>query len=147
MTASFADPSTNGTDETEDGTMTIEIVVVETMPEWYRGAHKAAGNWGAYPHNGAERSTVTRDEADEIVASDEDGYARIVRECSTGEIFATLDTSARETAVDNDVDTETAIRMHLDEINESARLLGLSRQIIEAWAEDRLSSCSAHGAK
>jgi phosphomannomutase len=30
------------------------------------------------PHNGALRERVTRDEADEIVATDPDSYARIV---------------------------------------------------------------------
>lgn len=57
---------------------TTNSVVVETMPDHLRGSHRAARNWGVYPHNGAERIAVSRDEAEEIVANDPDGYARIV---------------------------------------------------------------------
>lgn len=32
-----------------------ELVTVEWMPEHLRASHEAAGNWGSYPHNGAER--------------------------------------------------------------------------------------------
>ena len=53
-------------------------VIVETMPEHLRSSHRAAGNWGVYPLNGAERTRVSSDEADEIVEADEDGYAHIV---------------------------------------------------------------------
>lgn len=54
------------------------IVIVETMPDHLRDSHRAAGNWGAYPHNGAERESMSRAEADEVVEGDLDGYARIV---------------------------------------------------------------------
>lgn len=54
------------------------LVTVETMPPQYRGSHMAAANWGVYPHNGAVRTRVTREDADAIVAADVDGYARIV---------------------------------------------------------------------
>jgi hypothetical protein len=59
-------------------TMKGNLVTVETMPEYLKASHRAARNWGVYPHNGALRERVTRDEADEIVAADPDGYARIV---------------------------------------------------------------------
>lgn len=49
-------------------------VVVERMPEWLRDSHRAAGNWGVYPHNGAERVIVERAEHD-----DENEYDRILR--------------------------------------------------------------------
>lgn len=62
-----------------------EYVVIETMPEHVRGSHRAAGNWGVYPHNGAERHVVERAEADEIVAADEDGYDHIVDGADVGE--------------------------------------------------------------
>ena len=55
-------------------------VVVETMPEYLRESHRAAGNWGRYPANGAERHRVTRAEAEQIVEADTYGYARIVGE-------------------------------------------------------------------
>lgn len=58
----------------EDGTH----VWVETMPDHLRASHRAAGNWGVYPHNGAERRLVEADDAEEIVEADPDGYARIV---------------------------------------------------------------------
>lgn len=35
-------------------------VVVERMPDHLRGSHRAAGNWGSYKHNGAERVIVER---------------------------------------------------------------------------------------
>lgn len=34
-------------------------VVIEWMPPHLRSSHEAAGNRGVYPHNGAERLTVT----------------------------------------------------------------------------------------
>lgn len=52
--------------------------IVEEMPDQYRASHRAAGNWGVYPVNGATRRRVTRAEADEIIGDDDDGYARIV---------------------------------------------------------------------
>lgn len=54
------------------------LVTVEMMPEYLKGAHRAARNWGVYPHNGAFRERVSREEADKIVAADPDGYAHIV---------------------------------------------------------------------
>lgn len=57
---------------------TDELVTIETMPDYLRASHRAARNWGVYPHNGAVRERVSREEAEEIVASDPDGYARIV---------------------------------------------------------------------
>jgi hypothetical protein len=54
------------------------LVILETMPEHLRASHRAAGNWGSYPHNGAERRTVSRDEAEQEIEADADGYARIV---------------------------------------------------------------------
>ncbi len=57
----------------EDG-----FVSVEEMPDHLRGSHRAAGNWGCYPHNGATRRQVTREEAEAIVEDDPDGYASIV---------------------------------------------------------------------
>jgi hypothetical protein len=48
------------------------------MPDYLRGSHQAAGNWGVYPHNGAVRERVSPEEAKEIVAADPDGYAHIV---------------------------------------------------------------------
>jgi hypothetical protein len=58
--------------------VTDGLVVLETMPDHLRGSHRAARNWGTYPSNGAVRTRVTRDEAEEIVLADHDGYARIV---------------------------------------------------------------------
>lgn len=54
------------------------LVTVETMPDYLRETHRAARNWGAYPHNGAVRDRYTLEDAEEIVASDPDSYARIV---------------------------------------------------------------------
>lgn len=56
-----------------------DLVVVERMPDCWRGSHRAAGNWGVYPANGSERGVVTRAEAEGIVAADADGYDHVVR--------------------------------------------------------------------
>lgn len=53
-------------------------VTVETMPDYLRASHRAAGNWGRYPVNGACRYLVHRDEAAALVDADEDGYAHVV---------------------------------------------------------------------
>lgn len=53
-------------------------VILETMPDHLRASHRAARNWGVYPHNGAERTKMPRDEAERIIASDPDGYAHVV---------------------------------------------------------------------
>lgn len=58
----------------------VDSVTIEEMPDHHRGSHRAAGNWGFYPHNGATRRLVSREEADEIVAADPDNYASIVGE-------------------------------------------------------------------
>lgn len=55
-----------------------DIVTVETMPDHLRSSHRAAGNWGVYPLNGAHREEMSRAEAEEIVEADEDGYDHIV---------------------------------------------------------------------
>lgn len=60
-------------------TTTTKTVTIETMPDHLRSSHRAAGNWGSYPANGANRREVSLDEAEEIVAADEDGYDHIVR--------------------------------------------------------------------
>lgn len=54
-------------------------VVLETMPDHLRASHRAAGNWGRYPLNGAERQIVEREEAEETVANDQDGYDSIIQ--------------------------------------------------------------------
>lgn len=55
-----------------------DVVTVETMPDCFRASHRAAGNWGRYPQNGACRERMPRVDAEQIVADDEDGYAHIV---------------------------------------------------------------------
>lgn len=53
-------------------------VIVETMPVHLRASHRAAGNWGQYPINGATRSRVDIDEAEAIVDEDADGYDHVI---------------------------------------------------------------------
>ncbi len=55
-----------------------KLVTVETMPEHLRESHRQARNWGVYPHNGAVRERMTRDEAYALVSSDPDGYTHVV---------------------------------------------------------------------
>ena len=45
-----------------------DTVAVEYVPEWVRDSHKAAGNPGVYPHNGAIRARVQRQCAEELRA-------------------------------------------------------------------------------
>jgi hypothetical protein len=61
-----------------DALRALDLVTVETMPDHLRESHRAARNWGRYPANGAERTQVTREEAEEIVTDDADGYAHII---------------------------------------------------------------------
>ena len=63
------------------------MVVVEVMPYHLRATHRAAHNWGVYPHNGAERVLMDPDEADEHCASDE--YDFVVRDAEVHD-YATL---------------------------------------------------------
>lgn len=64
-----------------------EYVVVEHMPAYYRESHRAAHNWGTYPHNGAERYLMPRKDAEIVVKLDSDGYDRIVRDAAPREDY------------------------------------------------------------
>lgn len=59
------------------GMSNTELVLVETMPDHLRDSHRAAGNWGVYPHNGAERVLMSREDAEAATADDE--YDHVVR--------------------------------------------------------------------
>jgi len=52
--------------------------VIEVMPDYHRGSHRAAGNWGNYPHNGAQRFVASEEEAERIAREDEDEYDHVV---------------------------------------------------------------------
>jgi len=54
-----------------------ETVVVEYMPEYLRASHRAAGNSGIYPANGAVRLRVERSCADRII-EDAGEWARVL---------------------------------------------------------------------
>jgi hypothetical protein len=53
-------------------------VLLQTMPDHLRASHRAAGNWGFYPHNGAVRVRMAPTDALMGVWDDPDGYATIV---------------------------------------------------------------------
>lgn len=72
------EPTTRSEARAECARVLADMVTVEEMPDDLRGSHRAAGNWGCWPHNGAERRLVTREEAEAIVSGDADGYAHIV---------------------------------------------------------------------
>ena len=61
-----------------------DMVVMEYMPEYLRASHRAAGNAGTYPANGAVRVAVEVECADLLIRSEggEDGdggeWSRIV---------------------------------------------------------------------
>lgn len=58
-----------------------EYVLVERMPEHLRASHRAAGNWGQYPHNGAERVLVHRD----CAPDESDEYDHVIRDAKPGD--------------------------------------------------------------
>jgi hypothetical protein len=58
----------------------MSAVIVEVMPAQYRESHRAARNWGVYPHNGAVRLVATREDAEALVAGDPDEYNEIVQD-------------------------------------------------------------------
>jgi hypothetical protein len=50
--------------------MRDNLVVVETIPEYLRASHAAAGNSGVWPGNGAQRIVMDRGDAEELVEHD-----------------------------------------------------------------------------
>lgn len=63
-----------------------DLVVLETMPACHRASRRFLYTWGNYPMNGAKRTVMPRNEAEDIVACDEDGYAHIVRTATEEDI-------------------------------------------------------------
>ena len=61
-------------------------VVVEHMPAAWRESHRAARNWGQYPANGAVRVLMTREDAEELVEADSDGYDHILRDATLSDM-------------------------------------------------------------
>lgn len=59
-----------------------DFVVLETMPDYLRAQHRAANNFGIYPHNGSVRVVVPREFALQVIAEDDDKYAHIVRDAT-----------------------------------------------------------------
>ena len=57
----------------------MKKVIVEIMPNWLRGTHRAANNWGVYPMNGAERKEFSAEEAKVLIAEDAGEYNHIVK--------------------------------------------------------------------
>ena len=78
-----ADREANELDESDD------MVTLESMPEHLCASHRAAGNWGQYPVNGAIRERMTRADAEWEIEHDEDGYAHIVPDPKRATITAT----------------------------------------------------------
>lgn len=63
-----------------------DLVLLETMPDQHRASHRAARNWGTYPHNGAERAVVSLARARETVEADPDRYDHIVRGATDSDV-------------------------------------------------------------
>jgi hypothetical protein len=68
----------------DEAALPEDAVIVERMPEYLRDSHRAAHNWGSYPHNGAERVIMSRSEAEENVLGDE--YDHIVRKAEQSDL-------------------------------------------------------------
>jgi hypothetical protein len=60
------------------------MVVIEVMPSAHRGSHRAAGNWGQYPLNGARRYITTLAWAQELTANAE--YSFILRNATAEDL-------------------------------------------------------------
>lgn len=56
--------------------------LIETMPDHIRGSHRAAGNWGTYPANGAQRRIVDESE----LPDDDAEYDHVVREATDRDV-------------------------------------------------------------
>lgn len=63
-----------------------DLVLLERMPDQLRNLRREARNWGRYPHNGAERTVVSRDWAEQTVAEDNDGYDHIVADARPDDV-------------------------------------------------------------
>jgi hypothetical protein len=61
-----------------------KFVIVETLPKWTRESHKAAGNSGSYPGNGADRVRMLRNQAEVEVEADPE-WTSILRGCRRGD--------------------------------------------------------------
>jgi hypothetical protein len=55
----------------------MQYTLIEYMPECHRESHRAAGNSGRYPHNGAERVYVEGDIASDDLHAE---WAEIVKD-------------------------------------------------------------------
>ena len=69
------------------------LTLIETMPAHLVGSHRAAGNWGDYPANGAVRAVVVGGAA---VAADyltDNGYDHAVRDATAADVarYGTLE--------------------------------------------------------
>ena len=60
------------------------LVVVEWMPLCLRESHRAAGNAGVYPNNGADRVLMSRADA-EALRADDPAWTEIVRPASAND--------------------------------------------------------------
>lgn len=56
--------------------------LIEVMPDCWRSSHRAAGNWGVYPLNGAERRIVDESE----LPSDDAEYDCVLRVATAADI-------------------------------------------------------------
>lgn len=59
-------------------------MILEIMPTAVRESHRAAGNAGIYPHNGAVRLLADRADAEAVVETDGE-WSRIVRDARPGD--------------------------------------------------------------
>jgi hypothetical protein len=58
------------------------MYLIERMPEHLRASHEAAGNWGAYPMNGAERVCL----AFVPDGIEDDDYDHVVRDATAADV-------------------------------------------------------------
>lgn len=84
--SSLKDGWTLWTVSSDSAALPADAVIVETMPDHLRGSHRAARNWGIYPHNGAERCIMSRADAEALCEADADEYDNIVRDATLADL-------------------------------------------------------------
>lgn len=102
----------------------MKLYLKETMPDHLRSSHRAAGNWGSHPHNGAVRAwspdpdLYDDGEYDSIVREAEVPFSDSARiktvglseeDSDTGRIYCYIDPETVRVGWDSGIVTECAV--------------------------------------
>lgn len=82
----FEPTDTTEDDDSDEETLdSDDYVLVEVMPRSLRQSHTEAGNPGVFPHNGAVRVLLRRDEADTVLTADPE-WTTLVRDARRADL-------------------------------------------------------------